>query len=59
MKIYFVISINPLKQTKTNELNKKIFFISDSIIVNKHDKYVVEKIIKFKIKDEKSKYIIK
>ena len=61
MKIHSVISVIHLKQTKKNDFDRKnlINLISNFIIVNDKSQYVIERLFRKKIKNEKFKYQIK
>ena len=63
MKIHSVISMIHLKQTKNDIFEREITFSHvadpDSIEINEKNQYVIEKIIKVEMQNDKSKYIIK
>ena len=58
IKIHSVVFVIHLKQTKKNDFEKKnsVNLISDFIVVDEKSQYVVKKLLRQKIKNEKSKY---
>ena len=61
MKIHSVIFVIHLKQTKKNNFEKKnsVNLISDFIVVNEKFQYVMKKLLRREIKNEKFEYRIK
>ena len=63
MKIHPVISMIHLEQVKNDIFEREITFShvagSDPIEINEKNQYVIEKIVKVKMQNDKSKYIIK
>lgn len=61
IKIYSVISVIHLKQAKKNKFEKKDFATqtSRSIIINKKEQWVIDKIMKAEIRNKESEYWVK
>ena len=60
MKIHSVISVVHLKQIKYDEFDRNVFTSEPRpIMINDHEKYVVKKIVRAKIKNETPNYVMK
>ena len=61
MKIHSVIFVIHLKQAKKDDFEKEnsVNLTSDFIVMNEKFQYVVKKLLRREIKNEKSKYRVK